>query len=68
MQAVYVGIILSFSSTVVIVKLLNEKRAVSSLHGQLALQILIIQDILAVGILFTLSMLKSDFSNVGLEV
>jgi len=47
-QALLVGFALSFSSTVFAVKVLEEKNAMSSRHGQLAIGILIMQDIAAV--------------------
>lgn len=47
-QAVYIGIIISFSSTMIVTKLLGEQKELESLHGELVLGILIVQDILAV--------------------
>ncbi|MFC3194171.1 cation:proton antiporter [Marinicella sediminis] len=47
-QAALLGFALSFSSTVFVVKALEEKGEIDSLHGRLAIGILIIQDILAV--------------------
>jgi len=44
----YFALILSFSSTILLVKLLNEKKELESLHGQLVLGVLVIQDILAI--------------------
>jgi glutathione-regulated potassium-efflux system ancillary protein KefC len=47
-QALLVGFALSFSSTVFAIKVLEEKSGMSSRHGQLAIGILIMQDIAAV--------------------
>lgn len=47
-EAIYTGIALSFSSTIVIVKLLSDKRDLNSLHGKLALGILLVQDFFAI--------------------
>ncbi|MBI4439209.1 cation:proton antiporter [Candidatus Woesearchaeota archaeon] len=47
-QAAYIGMVISFSSTMIVAKLLGEQRELDSLHGELVLVILIIQDILAV--------------------
>lgn len=44
----YVGIALSFSSTIIIVKLLSDKRDLTSLHGKLAIGILLMQDFFAI--------------------
>ncbi len=46
--AVYVGLGLAFSSTVVIVKMLSDSREIDTLHGQIALGILIVQDLVVV--------------------
>lgn len=48
LEAVYIGLIASFSSTMIVVKLLSDKDELDSLHGELVLGILIIQDVLAV--------------------
>jgi Kef-type K+ transport system membrane component KefB len=47
-QAVYVAVALTFSSTIIIVKLLTEKRELDDLHGRIALGFLIVQDIVVV--------------------
>ncbi len=46
--ALVIGFALSFSSTVFVVKTLQENEEINASHGQLAMTILIIQDILAV--------------------
>ncbi len=46
--ALYVGLGLSFSSTVVIVKLLSDSREINALHGRIALGMLIVQDLVVV--------------------
>ena len=46
--SLYVGIALAFSSTIIIVKLLSDKREIDALHGQLALGFLIVQDLVVV--------------------
>ena len=49
--ALMVGIILSFSSTVVAAKVLESKRELRAFHGRVAIGILIMQDLVAVAIL-----------------
>ena len=44
MEAVYIGVALTFSSTIVIVKLLSEKGDLNSLHGRIAVGSLLVQD------------------------
>ncbi|MCW8988625.1 MAG: cation:proton antiporter [Gammaproteobacteria bacterium] len=49
--ALMVGVILSFSSTVVAAKVLESKRELRAFHGRVAIGILIMQDLVAVAIL-----------------
>lgn len=53
--AVYLGIALTFGSTVMAVKLLSEKRDLQSLYGKIATGYLLVQDFVAIGILTVLS-------------
>ena len=53
--SVLVGVALCFSSTIIIVKLLSDKREIDSLHGQIALGVLIVQDIVVVITMIILS-------------
>lgn len=46
--AVYVAVALTFSSTIIIVKLLSDKRELDDLHGRIAVGFLIVQDIMVV--------------------
>ncbi len=55
LTATYVAIALTFSSTIIIVKLLSDKREIDSLHGQIALGFLIVQDIVVVVAMIALS-------------
>ena len=47
-ESIYVGAALAFSSTIIVVKLLSDKREIDALHGQLALGFLIVQDLIVV--------------------
>jgi Kef-type K+ transport system membrane component KefB len=53
--ALYVAVALTFSSTIIIVKLLSDKREVDSLHGRIAVGFLIVQDVVVVLALIGLS-------------
>ena len=46
--SIYLAVALTFSSTIIIVKLLSDKREIDSLHGQIALGFLIVQDLVVV--------------------
>jgi len=50
-RALLLGFALSFSSTVFVVKVLEEKAAMKSLHGRIAIGILVMQDLAAVAFL-----------------
>ncbi|MRH22045.1 sodium:proton exchanger [Rhodovulum strictum] len=53
--SIYVAVALTFSSTIIIVKLLSDKREIDSLHGQIALGFLIVQDLVVVLAMIVLS-------------
>ncbi len=55
LAAFYISLALTFSSTVIIVKVLSDRREIDSLHGRIALGILIIQDIVVILALTLLS-------------
>lgn len=46
--SLYIAVALTFSSTIIIVKLLSDKRELDALHGRVALGFLIVQDIVVV--------------------
>ncbi|MEX2599561.1 MAG: cation:proton antiporter [Dehalococcoidia bacterium] len=53
--ALYVAVALTFSSTIIIVKLLSDKREIEMLHGRVAVGLLIVQDIVVVLVMIGLS-------------
>lgn len=61
--SLYMGIALTFSSTIIIVKLLSDKKDLKSLYGKIAVAILLVQDFVAIIILILLS----GFNSVGAE-
>ena len=63
--ALYVGIALAFSSTVIVVKLLSDKKDLNSLHGKLAIGFLLMQDFFAV---ITIIFLSSSHGTVELPI
>ena len=58
LPALYIGIALCFSSTIVVVKLLSEKKDLGSLYGKISIGFLLVQDLVAVIILMFLAGLK----------
>ena len=65
LSAAYVSVALTFSSTIIIVKLLSDKKEIDSLHGQIALGFLIVQDIAAILALVGLTTLGSSAGGEG---
>ncbi len=55
LASVYVAVALTFSSTIIIVKLLSDKREIDSLHGRIAIGFLIVQDLVVVLVMIALT-------------
>ena len=55
MEALYIAVALTFSSTIIIVKLLSDKRELDALHGRIAVGFLIVQDIAVVVAMMVMS-------------
>jgi Kef-type K+ transport system membrane component KefB len=53
--ALYVAVALTFSSTIIIVKLLSDKRELEELHGRIAIGFLIVQDVVVIVVMIVLS-------------
>ena len=60
-ESIYLGLGLAFSSTVVVVKMLIEKRDLASLYGKLSIGILLIEDLVAIAVLMIISVGGSAF-------
>jgi len=63
--SLYVAVALTFSSTIIIVKLLSDKREIDALHGQIALGFLIVQDLVVVLAMIVLSAIGIGAADVG---
>ncbi|QCU90974.1 cation:proton antiporter [Thiomicrorhabdus sediminis] len=68
--ALYIAVALTFSSTIIIVKLLSDKRELDSLHGRIAIGFLIVQDIIVIIAMITLTAIgqSSQSGNISYEV
>jgi Kef-type K+ transport system membrane component KefB len=55
LPALYVAVALTFSSTIIIVKLLSDKRETEDLHGRIAIGFLIVQDLVVVLVMIGLT-------------
>ena len=58
LKAIYVAVALTFSSTIIIVKMLSDKKELDSLHGRIAVGFLIVQDIAVLIAMMTMSTLN----------
>lgn len=68
MESLYVAVALTFSSTIIIVKLLSDKRELDSLHGRIAVGFLIVQDIAVVLAMMGMSALRDVENSATWEV
>ena len=68
-SALYVAVALTFSSTIIIVKLLSDKGELDALHGRIAIGFLIVQDIVVVLAMIGLTATgqAQESSNLGFE-
>lgn len=65
-EALYLGLGLAFSSTVVVIKMLLEKKDLASLYGKLSIGILLVEDLVAIGVLMFISV-SSSALNLGFQ-
>ena len=55
-EAIYIGLMLAFSSTMIVMKFLSDRRELNTLHGRIVVGFLLLEDIFAI---FALSILVS---------
>ena len=67
-EALYVAIALTFSSTIIIVKLLTDKRELDSLHGRIAVGFLIVQDLAVVLAMMGMSALRAEADTSSMAI
>ncbi len=65
-ESIYIGLGLAFSSTVVVIKMLLEKKDLTSLYGKLSIGILLVEDLVAVAVLMMISV-SSSALNLGFQ-
>ncbi|MFC0264839.1 cation:proton antiporter domain-containing protein [Fontibacter flavus] len=66
--AVFIGFLLSLSSTAIVLKLLQESGQVNTISGRTTLAILIFQDIVIVPLMLFTPMLAGESENVGMSL
>ncbi len=66
--SLYIAIALTFSSTIIIMKLLSDKDALEKLYGKISIGFLLVQDLVAILILLIVSSLSSEGGGVGINL
>lgn len=66
--ALYIAIALTFSSTIIIVKLLSDKGDLQTLYGRISVGFLIVQDVIAILILMIISSSTGGFNIMALTI
>ncbi|MFH0812675.1 MAG: cation:proton antiporter [Pseudomonadota bacterium] len=67
-ESVLLGFLISFSSTAIVLKILQERAEIDSPHGRIALAILIFQDIIIVPIMLVIPFLAGIRDNAGQSI
>ena len=67
-HALYVGIGVALSSTIIVVKLLTDRRELDDLHGRLALGVLIVQDLVVVVVMIAVTASGESDRSTGLAL
>ena len=60
LHSFYIAVALTFSSTIIIVKLLSDKKEINTLHGQIAVGFLIVQDIVVIVVMIIISAMGKE--------
>jgi Kef-type K+ transport system membrane component KefB/Trk K+ transport system NAD-binding subunit len=63
--ALYLSIAFSFSSTIIVLKLIADKGDLETLYGKLSIGFLLVQDVIAILILFLLPFFAKGFDMIG---
>ena len=64
-EAIFIGFMISLSSTAIVLKLLQERDEIDTLHGKTTLAILIFQDIVIVPMILVTPLLAGETGNLG---
>ncbi|WP_439883045.1 cation:proton antiporter domain-containing protein [Pontibacter sp. MBLB2868] len=67
-EAVFMGFLISLSSTAIVLKLLQDKAEINSPQGKIVLGILIFQDIIVVPMMLVTPLMAGGTENIGLEL
>lgn len=67
-KSVFLGFLFSLSSTAIVLKLVQEKGQMNSLHGNIILAILIFQDIIVVPMMLFTPMLSGESTDIAMDI
>lgn len=67
-ESVYIAVAITFSSTIIIMKLLSDKGSLETLYGRIAMGFLVVQDIIAAIILMMVPAISSHSGNMLLNI
>ncbi|PIR69609.1 MAG: sodium:proton exchanger [Candidatus Niyogibacteria bacterium CG10_big_fil_rev_8_21_14_0_10_46_36] len=62
LPSLYIAIALTFSSTIIVIKILSDKKDLNSLYGKISIGFLLVQDFVAILILISLAGIQADGS------
>jgi len=65
-ESIIVGLVIAFSSTMIVIKLLSDKNEIDTLHGKIILGILIVQDIVIILTLALINTISSFNSSIAI--
>lgn len=64
----YIAAAITFSSTIIIMKLLSDKRDLESLHGKISIGLLLVQDLIAIILLVIISSFSNKFDVLNMAL
>lgn len=62
-SAIYLAVAITFSSTIIIMKLLSDKKDTDSIYGRYTIGLMLVQDIIAVLLIIILGMMSGEHGN-----
>ena len=68
LYAAYISIALTFSSTIIVIKLLSEKKDLNSLYGKISIGVLLMQDLAVILLLIFLAGVESSGSAISSNI
>lgn len=63
--ALYLAVAITFSSTIIIMKMLSDKKDTDTIYGRYTIGLMLVQDVLAVLIIIALGVMRGDGSGTG---